>query len=387
MTTSTLSSSGSAVSSAKAHYVVLDGLRGVAALMVVVFHLFEAWSHGDPRQQIINHGYLAVDFFFMLSGFVIAYAYDDRWGGMSQWEFYKRRLIRLQPMIIVGSVIGAVLFAFQGFSIFPNVRDAAWWQVVAVMLVGFTMIPLPRSADIRGWTEMYPLNGPAWSLFYEFVANFLYAVGLRKLSNRALGALVAVAALALIYLAVFGPRGDLIGGWGMDPVGIQTGLTRVMFPFFAGVLLFRLGHRVKLRNGFIVCSALLVCALALPRFGAADQTWLNGLYEVLCVMILFPIIVAIGAGQADAGGRSLHVARLFGDLSYPLYITHYPLIYIYTGWVADARPSVLVGALVGAGVLILTLGIAWVSLKVVDLPVRRWLTRKLLRKPGAGTPA
>lgn len=112
-------------SEGKAHYVVLDGLRGVASIMVVVFHLFEAWSHGDRRQQIINHGDLAVDFFFMLSGFVIAYAYDDRWGSMSQWQFYKRRLVRLQPMIIVGAVLGAALFAFQDFSIFPKVGAAS----------------------------------------------------------------------------------------------------------------------------------------------------------------------------------------------------------------------------------------------------------------------
>src|SRR5215813_9856716 len=94
---------------AKSHYVVLDGLRGVASLMVVVFHLFETYAGENRFRQIINHGYLAVDFFFLLSGFVIAYAYDDRWGPMSQWEFYKRRLIRLQPMVVMGSLIGAAL--------------------------------------------------------------------------------------------------------------------------------------------------------------------------------------------------------------------------------------------------------------------------------------
>ena len=82
----------------KNHYVVLDGLRGVASLMVVIFHLCETYAFGDPFAQVINHGYLAVDFFFLLSGFVIAYAYDDRWGAMDQWGFYKRRLIRLQPI-------------------------------------------------------------------------------------------------------------------------------------------------------------------------------------------------------------------------------------------------------------------------------------------------
>src|SRR5437763_7921827 len=89
----------------KRHYKTLDGLRGVAAVTVVIFHIFETFSGGDHTRQIINHGYLAVDFFFVLSGFVIGYAYDDRWGKMSLGGFFKRRLIRLHPMIIIGMLI------------------------------------------------------------------------------------------------------------------------------------------------------------------------------------------------------------------------------------------------------------------------------------------
>jgi peptidoglycan/LPS O-acetylase OafA/YrhL len=99
----------------KGHYQILDGLRGVASLFVVAFHIFETYADGDRFKQIINHGYLAVDFFFVLSGFVVAYAYDDRWGKMTQWDFYKRRLIRLQPMVIAGSVIGALFFYAQSW--------------------------------------------------------------------------------------------------------------------------------------------------------------------------------------------------------------------------------------------------------------------------------
>lgn len=379
MTTAATATDATAIG--KSHYVILDGLRGVAALMVVAFHLFEAYSGGNPANQIINHGYLAVDFFFLLSGFVVAYAYDDRWyAGMTTWAFYKRRLVRLQPMIIIGSVLGAALFAFQHYSIYPKIDSAAVWQVLLVMAIGFTMIPLPPSADIRGWSETYPLNGPAWSLFYEYVANILYAVGLRKLSNKALGVLVFVAGMTLIYLAVFGPRGDLIGGWALDPVGIQTGLTRVMFPFFAGVLLMRLGKRIKVPNGFAVCSLLLIAALSLPRFGGEGQKWLNGLYDAGCIILLFPLIVLMGAGEKDVSGVSVRIARFFGDLSYPIYITHYPLIYIYTGWVADRKIPAQQGAVVGIGVFIATIVIAWACLKLYDEPVRKWLAAKLLRR-------
>ncbi|RST29431.1 acyltransferase [Sphingomonas ginkgonis] len=383
MDDSSAATSTSAVAPGKSHYVVLDGLRGVASLLVVVFHLFEAYADNDPQKQIINHGYLAVDFFFLLSGFVIAYAYDDRWGRMTQWGFYKRRLIRLQPMIVLGSLIGAALFWFQDFSVFPKVAGASTGQVLLVMLLGALMIPLPKSADIRGWDEIYPLNGPAWSLFYEYVANILYAVGVRKLSNRGLGILVAVGGAALVGLAVFGARGDLIGGWALDASGIQIGLSRVLFPFFAGVLLMRLGTRIVVRHAFLLCSLLLVVSLSLPRIGGTEHLWLNGLYEAGCIILLFPLIVAIGAGEKREEGASIRVARFFGDLSYPLYITHYPLIYIYTGWVVDRKVPGAEGALVGAGVFVASVALAYASLRLYDIPVRRMLSARLLARRGS----
>lgn len=132
----------------KPRFEILDGLRGVAAMIVVAFHLFETYSTG-PTDQILNHGYLAVDFFFVLSGFVIGYAYDDRWGRMTIGGFFKRRLIRLQPMVILGT-----------------------------------------------------LNGAQWSLMWEYVANILYAVFVRRLGKIALGILVAFSALLTIDLAL-----------------------------------------------------------------------------------------------------------------------------------------------------------------------------------------
>jgi peptidoglycan/LPS O-acetylase OafA/YrhL len=125
----------------KNHYEVLDGLRGVAALLVVAFHTLEPNDHGVRFNQIINHGYMAVDFFFLLSGFVVAYAYDDRWFRMSQWEFYKRRLIRLQPMVIMGSLIGAALFYFQGGPAFPLIAATPVWRMLLVMTLGCTLLP------------------------------------------------------------------------------------------------------------------------------------------------------------------------------------------------------------------------------------------------------
>eukprot|EP01039_Chlorochromonas_danica_P017569 gene17569-20980_t len=194
----------------KSHYEILDGLRGVAAVLVVTFHVLETFNGGNRFNQIINHGYLAVDFFFLLSGFVVAYAYDDRWGKMTQWDFYKRRLIRLQPMVIMGSLIGAALFYFQAGSVFPLISATPVWKMLLIMLVGCTLVPVLPSMDIRGWQEMHPLNGPAWSLFFEYIANILYALFVRKFSKTLLSILVIFSAGLLIYFLVWGPQGDVI---------------------------------------------------------------------------------------------------------------------------------------------------------------------------------
>ncbi|WP_263415544.1 acyltransferase family protein [Terriglobus albidus] len=380
MNTTLTATSTATIAPAKSHYVVLDGLRGVASLMVVIFHTFEAYADGNPIKQIINHGYLAVDFFFLLSGFVIAYAYDDRWSRMSKCEFYKRRLIRLQPMVVMGSLIGAALFYFQKGSMFPLVAATPVSKMLLVMLLGCTLLPLPVSLDIRGWSEMHPLDGPAWSLFFEYIANILYAVGLRRLSNRVLWVLVLLAGIFLGQLAIFGPRGDLIGGWSINAAQLHIGFARLLFPFLAGMLLMRIGKRIHTRAPFGICTLLLVAALALPRFGGAQHLWINGIYDLLCVIVLFPIIVAIGAGEKRVDGTSIRIARFFGDLSYPLYITHYPLIYIYTAWVVQERIPPARGAIWGVVLLIAAVSIAYACLKFYDEPARRWLSRRFLAK-------
>ena len=367
-----------AVLRTKSHYEILDGLRGVAALMVVLFHTFEANANGDRFKQIINHGYLAVDFFFLLSGFVVAYAYDDRWGKMTQWDFYKRRLIRLQPMVIVGNIIGAALFYFQRSSVFPLVSTTPVWKMLLVMLVGFTMIPVLPSMDIRGWQETYPLDGPGWSLFYEYIANILYAVGLRRLSNKAMSVLVVLSAALLLQVAVLGGHGDVIGGWALDQKELHVGFARVLYPFFAGILLMRLGKRIHIREAFLVCSVLLIAIFSIPRIGGPAHLWMNGLYEAVCIIVLFPLIVSMGSGDSVTGKTSTKLCKFCGDISYPLYITHYPWIYIYTAWVVRDSPPLRERVLMGGLLLVISIAIAYACLKLYDEPVREWLRRRYL---------
>lgn len=373
--------SSTSFTDSKSHYEILDGLRGVAAIMVVIFHLFETFSEGNHLKQIINHGYLAVDFFFALSGFVIGYAYDDRWGKMSVKDFFKRRLIRLHPMIIIGMVIGAIGFYFSASPIlFPGISSVPLWRMLLVMLIGFTLLPVSTSMDIRGWGEMHPLNGPAWSLFFEYVANILYALFIRKFSNKLLSILVFAAACLTIHLAVTSPNGDVIGGWSLDAAQFRIGLTRLLYPFFAGLLLSRVVKPGKIKNAFLWCSLMVIGILSFPRVGGSENIWMNGLYDSLSIIFLFPLIVYMGASGEVKGKYTSKVSRFLGDISYPIYITHYPLIYIFTAWVFNNKIPMNEAWPVALLVLFSAIAIAYGSLKLYDIPVRRWLTRRMKNK-------
>jgi peptidoglycan/LPS O-acetylase OafA/YrhL len=361
----------------KPHYPILDGLRGVAALVVVAFHLAEplASSH---LTNLVNHGYLAVDFFFLLSGFVISYAYDDRWDKMTFSSFFRRRFERLQPLVVLGMTLGAIGFYFTDSTIWPLIHTVPVWKFFVVLLIGYTVLPIPLSLDIRGWEEMHPLNSVAWSLFFDYIANILYGLGLRKLSKKALSILVLVAAAVLVHFALTNPNGDLTGGWTLNAEHMRIGLTRTIYPFFAGLLLARVAKTTYIKNAFLWCSLLLVALLLIPRIGGADNLWMNGLYESICVVIVFPLIVYAAASGTVSKPTESKICKFLGDISYPLYMTHYPLVYFYVAWIsnnkgvtiADAWPYAL---LVFSGAIVL----AYASLKLYDEPVRKWLRKKL----------
>ena len=162
-------SSSAAFADSKPHYELLDGLRGIAALLVIWYHIFEGFAT-SPIDQRFNHGYLAVDFFFILSGFVVGYAYDDRWKTtMNTKDFFKRRLIRLHPMVILGAVLGAITFCIQGCEKWDGTQVSISMVMLALLLNLFLIPAVPGSgSEVRGNGEMYPLNGPSWSLFFEY---------------------------------------------------------------------------------------------------------------------------------------------------------------------------------------------------------------------------
>lgn len=369
------------VKASKPHYVILDGLRGVAAIMVVLYHVLEIYSQNNHALQIINHGYLAVDFFFLLSGYVLGYAYDDRWGTMTLKDFFKRRIVRLHPMIIAGMLLGALLYYFQDAPAlgWKETSDVSIMKLLLIMALGMLLIPVGKSLDIRGWNEMYPLNGPAWSLFFEYIANIVYALILRRTSKIILSILVIFAAGNTIYYAFTNPLGDIIGGWAIDdPKQLRIGLTRLAFPFLAGLLLARTGKLRFIKNAFLLTALLLVILLSIPHLGGENNLW-NRFYECICLFVFFPLIIWLGAGGKIKNKKTMSLCKFLGDISYPIYITHFPFVNIYMAYIVNNNLSLEDSWPYGLLGVVISLIVAYLSMKFYDVPVREWLRKKLLQ--------
>src|ERR1700761_8370920 len=221
--------SAGAILQTKQHFEILDGLRGIAALSVVTFHFME-WVYADYSKNFIGHGFLAVDFFFCLSGFVIGYAYDDRIAKMGVLEFFKSRIIRLHPMVIMGSVLGLLAFLFDPFGGHPELYSAG--KISLAFVCSMLMIPLPVIAD-RSF-NLFSFNAPAWSLFWEYVANIVYAFVLYKIRRGYLLLLTVLSAVAICWVCY--RSGNLMGGWS-GPT-FWDGSARIAYSFMAGVLIF-----------------------------------------------------------------------------------------------------------------------------------------------------
>ena len=335
----------------------------------------------DGSITSINHGYLAVDFFFILSGFVIGYAYDDRWKrGFTRKEFFRRRLIRLHPMVVMGAVLGVVCFMIQGGTMWDG-TEVPGKALLLALLLAMLMIPVvPGSiGEVRGNGEMFPLNGPTWSLFFEYIGNILYALFIHRLSTRVLTTVTMLLGALLAWFALFDISGyDMLGvGWTLDGVNFFGGLLRMMFPYPLGMLLARKFSPTRIRGAFWWCSLVLLLVFTVPYLKVDLPFSFNGLYEMTCVMLVFPLLVWLGASGLTTDKRSKWVCNFLGRLSYPLYLVHYPIFYIFYAWLIKSERYTLASARVQVvGVLAITLLIAISVLKFYDEPVRKWLAQR-----------
>ncbi len=348
----------------KPHFEVLDGLRGLAAIVVVVFHFMEIVIT-DFSQNFIAYGFLAVDFFFCLSGFVIAYAYDNRIANMSLTTFIKLRLIRLQPLVVVGSVLGLLTFLCDPYSNLYAIYG--FKETVLIFLTSVFLIPYPVVGE--RYFNLFNLNAPSWSLFWEYVANLFYATLLFRATRKILFPLVFIAALILFYVSW--QSGNLLGGWS-GPTFLD-GLARISFSFLIGMLIFRSNWIIQNKLGLLGMSGLLLLAFLTPY----SEDW-SKFVEPMLVVFYFPLLVALGAGT-NLARTHYKLNKFSGDISYPLYMTHYPFMWVFANYVAAEAPSMAHLSWLIPILVIALIALAYLVFKFLDFPLRHYLKSKLKR--------
>ncbi|WP_164852760.1 acyltransferase family protein [Novosphingobium umbonatum] len=291
-----------APSSAPSRLLLLDALRGLAAVAVMFHH--EPILYGSAGY--FPRAYLAVDFFFMLSGYVLTFAFEGKMQqGLRADLFLVQRLARLWPVLAVGILIGAL---------------GRWWVGVTGHLWFLTLASLALLPVLRGRGGIYQLDGPQWSVTFEILANYVHALLLWRLSNRRLLAFVLACGALLAWQTLH---------WGAVTMGDITrnwwgGFARVGFSYGLGIWMARQAQagRGRLNQGIAWAGALLV-----PIALCTAPLWPLGVVagDMLAVFVLLPPALWCAA-QVRLSGVSARSASVLGKLSYPLYAVHGPVL-------------------------------------------------------------
>lgn len=355
---------------APSRLAALDGVRGVAALIVMGLHVAGAMGSG-----LLGHGYLMVDLFFLMSGFVLSAGYGARLsqGGAGTW-FAGKRLVRLYPLALAGLLLGAAVAAGLSFGGLRGMED----QPLVLLMLAALFLPW------LGGGLVVPFNGPAWSLQLELWINVAYGYAARWLTDRRLAALTGMAAVALIATTL--ATGQFDGGFANNdpsraagPWSYFVGWARVAFAFPLGILLHRWWAAGKLAKitaasaAWLLPTALLLVALPVPG--------LTPLYDLGAVLILFPLLVALAA-NTKVGGRAAGINALLGRLSYGLYVLHGPILVAFK--YLEPADLLLPVRLAWYGLAaVIAIAAAALAERWIDRPARRWAAGERATKPTA----
>lgn len=370
-------------------YEVLDGLRGIAAICVMLIHL------PTGRHALMPHAAISVDLFFILSGFVLTRSYRDRLrGGMSAWSYFKRRIIRLYPMFFAGMVIGV---ASMVVAIRMSNSGYPLRSYVSSVISNFLFVPYfgaygtPNMTDLYGphlgltVGEIFPSNLPAWSLFFELVGSMalLYLIKLRRGTLRSV---ILDSAALVILMGVLSSyaqgRLELSFNQGWSTTHFFGGYFRVIFGFAFGIYLATMredvipkwGHSVNgvLRTDFIL-YILFVGLIATP--------WgIKGLVPAALTFIASPILVWRGKALHPSGPLMRNAARFLGWISYPIYCLHYPIGRLLFLAIPTFRQHPFEGT---AATVMVTLIAAIFVTKYFEEPVRAYLSRRFIARNDA----
>ena len=338
----------------KQHLIVLDGMRGVAALAVGMLH---------ARQLLVNqsegfkHAYLAVDFFFCLSGFVIAYAYSDRLNSsLSFKQFVRLRLIRLYPILFLGALLGSAVYMLGSKS------DTS---VSAILCIGSFLL-LPTGLIFQ--RNAYPVNDPIWSLFFELVANFIYAA-LNIVPLWGIYVVMFLSGIALTAVSYINNGLGLIGFY--DTANFMMGFIRIFFPFVAGVFIFRLNLSGRFQTAAAFPIILLMIILAVPA------TY-KGLYDPFAVIFVIPLIIVLGINAQIKFGTKILI--FLGRISFPFYIFHQPIIRVIKNIPSISKPLSKIDYLLPLSAVGVAVIASYIVVVFIDEPVRKILSDRFNTK-------
>jgi peptidoglycan/LPS O-acetylase OafA/YrhL len=364
-------------------YLALDGLRGVAALSVMIHHFISYRG-----TTVFNDAGAAVDLFFILSGFVITHSYGARLqNGMSVFEYMCRRVIRLYPTFILGLVIGGpILYVLMK----AGLADYSKRDILDGIIHNGLFLPYFADKGIQSlgahspvFGEVFPANPPAWSLFFELVASFAF-VALLKMERNILKRTIVISYIVYVLggllFAYVDHRRDVDLGQGWGTSNFLLGFPRVFFGFTFGVFLYRFannGSWIRASNFFgkhfrspCLLYFTLVAILAVP-------TELRGLYPALVLAVVAPSLVFIGAAIDCNNLFDRTIARFLGWISYPVYCLHFPIGRAVFFVANDRHYSWTEAALVS---IVATIAVAVVLTVFYDEPTRAFLTRKVLTR-------
>jgi peptidoglycan/LPS O-acetylase OafA/YrhL len=352
------------------HFAGLDQLRGIAAISVMWMHMRGIFS---PGGALVNAG-LAVDLFFMLSGFVIAYAYREKLEqGMGWSGFIAYRVIRLYPMLLLGTLLGFTVFMLKQALHAPLPPEEHAINLVPTLF----MIPIGLFYSAHDYPfdgpSLFPFNGPVWSLFYEFIVYGLYATSLRKMRPVAVWVSLIITSVMLVAAARWAGAVTELGHHGL--IGFLGGFPRSIAAFMIGAIIYSTGiYRRFPELPFLIPSLAVVIMLNVPF----DEPWY---VQVGIVFVTFPLIIALAA-RSSLGEVTSQLANVLGRLSYPVYLLHVPLA-IGCGFALKTILPGITGYGLATACAVITLVGAWVTLILYDEPLRRYLARKAKTVPRA----
>lgn len=333
----------------------LDGLRGFAALFVMLWHIQQAVA---PNIPIMPSSYLAVDLFFLISGFVIANGYTRKLGaGMTFAKFMRLRIMRLFPLYYLGCAVGLA------YPMIDVLRDGELWHLKdAALSIPSALLLLP---DVLH-AGTFPLNPPGWSLFYEMVINILFAAGLSRLGIRRTLQTVFVLGVLLIPAAVYHDRIIAFAN-----ITMLLSTARTAFSFLLGVALYKLWTNGRLPSVRVPALALvpimMLCMMQSP------SGFVPAALVMAAIGIAFPLIL-VAAVQNEPMGRLRTVFDRLGELSYPIYAIHYPVMLLGARLL---KPLGLDPTMIGLALALGIMGLAWLALTYADQPLRDALARRV----------